>query len=322
MNELLAVRVAEKRLAAEGICLIELESADGRPLPPYTAGAHIDLHLPGNVVRQYSLSAYRPVPERYQVAVLREPQSRGGSRAVHDLLYQGDCLNISFPRNLFPLASDEGCALLLAGGIGITPILCMAEFLAAHGRAFELHYCGRSQGRMAFLDRLSEDDMEANVHIHVDEGPPEQRFDIGRLLQRHCGEGHLYVCGPIGFIDAVLTEANAKGWTRDRIHFERFSNAEAYRSEGSDSSFVVEIASTGECVSVASDESIIEALARHGVMIETSCEQGICGTCLTQVKAGVPEHRDIYLSEAERERNDQLLPCCSRSRTPKLVLDI
>ena len=323
MSELVAVRVASKWQGADDICVLELESSDGSPLPPYSAGAHIDLHLPGGASRQYSLSCYRPAPQRYQVAVLREPASRGGSAAVHEKLSVGDSIQISSPRNLFALAEDRQPALLLAGGIGITPILCMAEFLASSGRDFELHYCGRSSNRMAFLDRLGEDDMSARVHIHTDDGPPEQRLDIEGVLARHSRDSHIYVCGPTGFIDAMVAKAQSQGWTSDYIHFERFSNADLMlRDDGSEQGFEVELASTREVVSVGPDESIIEALARHGVFVETSCEQGICGTCLTGVKAGTPDHRDMYLSENEKKKNDQFLPCCSRSKTPRLVLDL
>ncbi|NYT25318.1 oxidoreductase [Alcaligenaceae bacterium] len=323
MSELVAVRVARKWRGADDICVLELESSDGGPLPSYAPGAHIDLHLPGGVSRQYSLSRYRPSPQRYQLAILREPASRGGSMAVHEKLKEGDSIQISSPRNLFALAQDRRPALLLAGGIGITPILCMAEFLASSGRDFELHYCGRSSSRMAFLDRLDEDDMSARVHIHTDDGSPEQRLDIEAVLARHSRDSHIYVCGPTGFIDAMVAKALNQGWTSDHIHFERFSNADVMlRDDGSEQGFEIELASTGEIVPVGPDESIIEALARHGVFVETSCEQGICGTCLTGVKAGTPDHRDMYLSEDEKKKNDQFLPCCSRSKTPRLVLDL
>jgi vanillate O-demethylase ferredoxin subunit len=323
MSELVEVRVVEKKQGADSICILELERSNGSPLPSYSPGSHIDLHLPGGISRQYSLSCYRPAPQSYQVAVLREPASRGGSAAVHDKLKVGDTLHVSQPRNLFPLKDDVHPVVLLAGGIGITPVLCMAEFLAMSGRSFELHYCGRSLGRMAFLCRLKEADIAPHAYIYTDDGPPEQRLDIDRVLARHSHDSHIYVCGPTGFIDAMVAKAESKGWSSDAIHFERFTNTAISLSEnGSEQAFEVELASTGEVIAVGAEESIIEALARHGVFIETSCERGICGTCLTGVKAGVPDHRDMYLSDSEKKNNEQLLPCCSRSRSPRLVLDL
>lgn len=322
MDGLLAVRVASKRQAADAVCVLELESTDGSPLPTYTPGAHIDLHLPGGVTRQYSLSAYRVTPLSYQVAVLREPASRGGSQAVHEKLNEGDTLKISTPRNLFELHEDAAPALLLAGGIGITPLLCMAEVLVAHGREFELHYCGRSKSRMAFLERLTALGQPGQTHIHTDDGDAQQRLDIQAVLRRHARDTHLYICGPAGFIDAMIDQAAAAGWPADQIHFERFSMEGVSKGNGIERAFEVQLASTGARIAVGTDESVVEALARHGIEIETSCEQGICGTCLTGVIAGEPDHRDMYLSEADRNRNDQFLPCCSRSKGPLLVLDL
>jgi vanillate O-demethylase ferredoxin subunit len=170
---------------------------------------------------------------------------------------------------------------------------------------------------------LKEADIAPHSYIYTDDGPPEQRLDIDRVLARHSHDSHIYVCGPTGFIDAMVAKAESKGWSSDAIHFERFTNTAISLSEnGSEQAFEVELASTGEVIAVGAEESIIEALARHGVFIETSCERGICGTCLTGVKAGVPDHRDMYLSDSEKKNNEQLLPCCSRSRSPRLVLDL
>lgn len=323
MSKQLLVRVAQKRQGAADVCVLDLVSEDGTPLPPYTAGSHIDLHLPGGLIRQYSLCSYQAAPERYQIAILREPSSRGGSQAVHDVLREGDTLAISPPRNLFELASGNHRALLLAGGIGITPILCMAEFLAQRHRAFELHYCGRSLERMAFTSRLAAADMSECSHLHIDDGPQEQRLNLEAVLGHPGDEIHLYVCGPTGFIDAVVACAADKGWNPEHIHFERFSNTPAVRPDGqAEGRFDIQLASTGELFSVEPDETVIEALARNGVFVETSCEQGICGTCLTGVKEGIPDHRDMYLSDSEKAQNNQFLPCCSRAQTPKLVLDL
>ncbi|WP_033534157.1 PDR/VanB family oxidoreductase [Bordetella trematum] len=321
MSQRLAVRIAAKSEGARDICVLELEALGDEPLPSYAPGAHIDLHVGPQVVRQYSLSRYEPGSRRYQIAVLREPASRGGSQAVHEALDVNDVVEIGVPRNLFALHDDPSPALLLAGGIGITPILCMAEYLAQQERVFELHYCARERARMAFLDRLQAPALASHVHLHADDGPPVQRLDVARLLAVQHRQSHLYVCGPGGFIEAMLAQARNLGWSEERLHFERFSVSDGMQPAGQ-AGFEVQLASSGRVIAVQADESVVQALARHGVEVETSCEQGICGTCLLGVLDGVPDHRDFYLSEAEKARNDQFLPCCSRSCSDRLVLDL
>lgn len=320
MSELLSVRVVRKLTEALDVCLLELASEDGAPLPEFAPGAHVDVHLGDRLCRQYSLCTTHGMPRSYQIAVLREPRSRGGSQAVHDRIGVGDVLRIGRPRNLFPLSENDQPALLFAGGIGITPILCMAEFLAARNRRFALHYCGRTAERMAFRDRLLASGFSDRVHIHTDDGPADQRLDLAALLDATPRATHLYVCGPSGFIDAVVAEANQRGWDPGCVHVERFAADTA--GQDSDTEFEVRLASTGQQFTVGADETVVEALARHGVTLETSCEQGICGTCLTQVVDGIPDHRDCYLSDREKSLNDQFLPCCSRAKSRLLVLKI
>jgi vanillate O-demethylase ferredoxin subunit len=324
MNTLLQVRVAAKHRAADGIAAFDLAAPDGRPLPAFEAGAHIDVHVPGGPVRQYSL--YEPpqpgaaAPLRYRIGVLREPASRGGSAALVDRVQAGDLLTVSAPRNHFALdAAAEHC-LLFAGGIGITPILCMAEQLAREGRSFELHYCGRSAARMAFVDRLRDAPWSSRVHLHVDQGPAEQRLDARAALGAPAPGRHLYVCGPAGFMDAVLDAARALGWADAQLHREYFSAAPA--GHAADGPFELELRRRGVVVAVPAGQSAAQALLDAGVPVSLSCEQGVCGTCLTAVLAGEPDHRDLYLTDAERGKNDCFLPCCSRARTPRLVLDL
>jgi vanillate O-demethylase ferredoxin subunit len=320
MNDgLISVRVSSKHSEADDICVLELVAADGGPLPPFDAGAHVDLHLPNGLVRQYSLCNDPAENQRYVIGVLREPQSRGGSAAVHASIAEGDLLAISRPRNLFPLGPVEAGSLLLAGGIGITPILGMAEHLAAVGADFELHYCGRTRSRMAFLDRIAASRYAGRTRLHVDD-EGETGLDFDRLL-RHCAPGtHIYVCGPGGFIDMVTGLASKAGWPAAQIHLERFSAQAA--PAGDDGAFDLKIASSGQVIRVNADETAAAALVRHGIAIETSCEQGICGTCATRVLEGEPEHRDLCLSDEEHEREGMFTPCCSRSRSALLVLDL
>ena len=315
----IAVRVARKTREAEAICSYELVRVDGAALPPFEAGAHIDVHLPNGLVRQYSLCNAPGETQRYLIAVLRDAGSRGGSRAMHDEVDAGAVLAISEPKNHFALL-EAGRTLLLAGGIGVTPILAMAEALATRGAPFEMHYCARSPERAAFRERIGAASFAGQVRFHYDSGDAAQRLDLASLLAGPESGAHLYVCGPQGFIDHVLDSAKALGWPSAQLHVEYFGAAPLDTS--GDQPFDVKLASSGKVVSVPVGQSVVKALAAQGVEIPYSCEEGVCGTCLTRVLAGVPDHRDLYLTDEERAANDQFTPCCSRARTPLLVLDL
>lgn len=315
----LSVSVVNKILEAEGIFSFELMSIDGKPLPPFTAGSHIDVHLPKGLVRQYSLCNDPTEQHRYLIAVLRDPGSRGGSVAMHDLINVGDLLQISEPRNHFGLVSAQR-QLLLAGGIGVTPILCMAEELSRAGRDFEMHYCSRAVERTAFKSRIEDSAFAGSVHFHYDVGPEPQKLDANRLLAHPAAGTHLYVCGPAGFIAHVLDTAKRCGWPDEQVHREFFA-AVAVEHQA-DGAFEVRVASSGQTYAVPADKTVIEILAAHGVDVPVSCESGVCGTCLTRVIDGTPDHRDVYLNDAEHAKNDQFTPCCSRARSPLLVLDL
>ncbi|CAN7668349.1 PDR/VanB family oxidoreductase [Caballeronia sp. LjRoot34] len=311
------VKIAKKALAANDICVLELISCDDTALPAFSAGSHIDVHLGAGLVRQYSLCNNPAERNRYVIAVLREAQSRGGSIAVHEL-EQGTELDIGEPRNHFPLRPDAKHSILIAGGIGITPILAMAEELNRTGESYELHYCCRSSSRAAFLDRLSQPDFQQRAHLYFDEEGP--RVDLPRVLYDPTPNKHTYVCGPSGFIDAVLGAADVVGWKQGNLHREFFS-APAHSSTN-DTPFHVRIASSGAIVNVAADETIVQSLRQHGIHIDTQCEQGVCGRCETRVLDGIPDHRDLYLSPEEQARNDVIMPCCSRSLTSLITLDL
>jgi vanillate O-demethylase ferredoxin subunit len=317
--ESLAVTVMRKAVEAEGIVSFELARADGGALPAFSAGSHIDVQLPGGLTRQYSLCNDSLEQHRYRIAVLREPASRGGSVAMHDSVREGDILHISEPRNHFPLHHATR-SLLFAGGIGVTPLLCMAQRLAAIGADFELHYCTRSPQRTAFHEEMTACAFARQVHFHFDSGPPQQKLDLEPLLAAPDAGTHLYICGPGGFIDHIVGTAKARGWPGEQIHLEYF--VAAPQDTSGDRAFEVKLASTGKCYPVAAGQTVVQALREHGVEIMTSCEQGVCGTCITRVLDGVPLHRDLYFTEEERARNDQFTPCCSRAATPALVLDL
>jgi vanillate O-demethylase ferredoxin subunit len=320
MSTTLGVRVARKTTEAAGICSFELVAADGRPLPAFSAGSHIDVHVPGGLVRQYSLCNDPSETHRYLIAVLDDPASRGGSRAMHAQVHEGDTLAISAPRNQFGLVPQARRHLLLAGGIGVTPLLSMAESLATEGADFELHYATRSLARTAFVGRIQRSRYAARAHLHVDDGDPAQRLDLPAVLAAPAAGTHLYVCGPQGFIDAVLAQARAQGWPEAQLHVE-FFGAQPSTAQG-DTAFEVELARSGRVITVPATRSVAEALQDAGVEIALSCEQGICGTCLTRVLSGLPDHRDSYLTPQEQAANDQFTPCCSRARSARLVLDL
>ncbi|MFM0641179.1 PDR/VanB family oxidoreductase [Paraburkholderia metrosideri] len=316
----LTVRVARKIFEAVDICTFDLISADGTPLPSFSAGSHIDVHLPNGLTRQYSLCNDPAETHRYLIAVLKDPGTRGGSKAMHELVTEGDSLRISAPKNHFALAHEAKHSLLLAGGIGITPILCMAERLSVADADFELHYCARSRDRMAFHNRIRRSIFSPKTAFHFDDGDVAQKLQLDALLGTPQLGTHLYVCGPKGFMDTILANARACGWPEAQLHYEFFA-AELVKSDA-DGSFDVKLASSGEVVHVQKDKTVVQALADAGVEIQTSCEQGVCGTCLTRVLEGEPEHRDMYLTPEEQAANDQFLPCCSRAKSPLLVLDL
>lgn len=312
----LTVRVASKTALAPGICSLELVHPNGEPLPAFAAGAHIDVALPSGQVRQYSLCNAPAERHRYLLGVLDQPGGRGGSRAVHEQVHAGSLLSICEPRCHFGLAEDAAESVLLAGGIGITPLLSMAEHLAAQGRPFSLDYFARSAGSAAFLDRIAGAPWSGRARTHFDD---QGGGDLSEAIGAPHPGKHLYVCGPAGFLDAALATARRLGWREDHLHREVFSNAGASADGGA---FTVRIASTGQEYPVGAEETVVAALARAGIAIPVSCEQGVCGTCLTRVVGGIPEHCDMFLTEEEQAKNDQFTPCCSRSLTPVLVLDL
>lgn len=317
---MIEVEVVSRQDDAQDICIFELARPDGAALPAFSAGAHIDVQLPNGIVRQYSLCNHPDETHRYQLGVLKDPNSRGGSKAMHEQVQTGDRLQISEPRNHFPLAHEAGRSLLFAGGIGVTPILCMAERLAHAGSDFEMHYCTRSPSRTAFRQRIQDADFAERVSLHYDDGDDAQKLDIRQVLGRPEPGTHLYVCGPTGFMDWVLNSAAELGWPQAQVHREYFAAAPV--SHDNDGGFEIAISSSGAVLQVPADQSALEVLLNNGIEIPYSCEDGVCGTCLTRVLEGEPEHRDLFMTPDEQALNDQFTPCCSRAKSPRLVLDI
>lgn len=320
MDTSFKVKIVRKAPAALDIVTLELAALDGTSLPPFSAGSHIDVEVRPGLVRQYSLCNDASEQHRYVIGVLRDPASRGGSIAVHDELQEGQEIRISQPRNHFPLMPGAKRTLLLAGGIGVTPILCMAERLARTNAPFSMHYCARSPERMAFREQIQAAAYAGKVQLHFDDGADEQKLDLAAVLHQQCEDTHLYVCGPAGFIDFVLSGAKAAGWDDERIHYEFFSAKQVDTSE--DERFEVQIASTGQVYGIGEGDTIASVLAQAGIEISTSCEQGICGACITRVLEGEVDHRDQVLSDKEREEEGWFTPCCSRAAGKRLVLDL
>ena len=313
------VRIIRKLDVATDICAFELAKPDGSALPVFAAGAHIGVHVGEGLVRQYSLCNQPGETHRYVIGVLREASSRGGSVAMHALT-EGSVVEISEPKNHFPLAQAATESLLLAGGIGVTPIISMAEHLARTGASFEMHYCTRDPERAAFRERLADARFAGHVHLYFDSAPADERVNLRALLAAPAAGKHLYVCGPGGFIGAVLETAAAAGWDERNVHREYF--AAAPQPEAASDGFQIKLASSGQVIDVKGEQTVIAALTAAGVEVPTSCEQGVCGTCLTRVLSGEPDHRDVYLTDDERAAKDCFLPCCSRSKSPMLVLDL
>ncbi|WP_182376671.1 cytochrome P450/oxidoreductase [Nocardioides sp. WS12] len=308
------LQVQARREVAEGVVELTLADPTGAPLPPWTAGAHIDLVLGPSLTRQYSLCGSATDESTLKVGVLLDPNSRGGSAYVHGKLAEGATVRVRGPRNHFPLVASPRY-LFIAGGIGITPILAMIEAAQARGAEWSLLYAGRTRASMAFLDRF-EGDQRVTLAPR-DEG---DRFDLTSLLATPQAGTLVYSCGPGALLDAV--EEACAGWPDGSVHLERFAAKEIVASEDALDSFDVECSRSGVTVTVSEGTSIFDAVEKAGVDVLGSCMEGICGTCEADVVEGTPDHRDSILSKAERERGDTIMLCVSRSLSKKLVLDV
>ncbi|MDE5444172.1 2Fe-2S iron-sulfur cluster binding domain-containing protein [Bradyrhizobium sp. CSA207] len=289
---------------------------EGSAVPRWQAGAHVRVSLPSGGDRPYSLMALPGLPEGVlALGVLREQMSTGGSAFMHALKI-GDVVTASAPVNTFRLHEDASPALLFAGGIGVTPILSMAAELQARGVAYHLHYAGRAPGQLAFLPQLQA--VCANsLSVHYDSDA--SCLDIAAALHRAPANSHVYVCGPAGMIEAVKSAALAQGVAADRVHYELFK---AEPPSASNQPFEVALRSTGQVITVAADQSIIEALEAAGHEVLYDCRRGDCGICQCGVIEGVPDHRDVILSDHEKASNKVMQICVSRAKSERLVLDL
>ena len=313
----LRVVVKRKWDSADGIVAFELAALDGGHLPTFQPGAHIDLHLPNGLVRQYSITNGPGDLLSYTIGVKRESASKGGSQILIESVREGDVLAISEPRNNFPLRRDATRTVLIAGGVGITPILSMARFLDKSHLPYELHYFVRQGEHAAFREELGQLAGKITTHIGL------SREDSGRTIAGALGQWsraqHVYICGPASMLETVRTTAAAQGWPDESVHFEYFKNDKVIDQS---SAFEVELARSAMTLQIPAGKTILEVMREAGLQTPSSCEQGACGTCLTGVIEGEVDHQDVYLNETEKRSNRAILTCVSRAKGKRLVLDI
>jgi phthalate 4,5-dioxygenase reductase subunit len=311
------VRVAAVEEAAADTRQFELRPLEGQGLPEFTAGAHITLRAPNGLLRKYSLCGDPAERDRYLIAVKRELSGRGGSASMHDAVRAGDTLPISAPQNDFELRRNAAGYIFIAGGIGITPILSMMRHLKSQGGPrFRLFYLCRSPELTAFADELAGPQFHSQVKIHHDHGDPAQFFDLWPVLEQPKG-AHLYCCGPRSLMQSVRDMTGH--WSSAAVHFESFSEgSDAHKPE--DRPFTVHLARSGGLIEIPAEKSILEALRGAGHVLPSSCESGTCGTCRTRLLSGEVDHRDLVLSDDERDSN--VMICVSRARSAVLTLDL
>ncbi|KIZ40395.1 ferredoxin [Rhodopseudomonas palustris] len=304
---------------AETINSYELTAPNGAELPPFTAGSHIDLHLPNGMIRSYSLLNDPRERNRYVIAVNNHADSRGGSRYIHGSLMAGALLMVSLPRNNFALHEDAAHSVLIAGGIGITPLLSMIRRLEALGKPWELFYAARKRSAAAFLDELSalRDNIHLALHVDFDDERGGRLFDLAAIVGNVRADAHLYCCGPLPMLAAF--EAAAAGRPREQVHVEYFQAKDAPALDGG---FEVTLARSRRTVAVEPGKTILDALLDAGIAANYSCAEGVCGTCETLVLEGIPDHRDQFLSDEERAANRTIMICCSGAKSGRLVLDL
>lgn len=316
-NELLQARIRTLRYEAEGVLSVELIPAQGTHFPTFDPGAHIDLHLPNGLTRSYSLLNSCDERDRYVLGILSDRQSRGGSRYVHDNFRCGITLPIGAPRNHFALDDSAGSTVLIAGGIGITPILCMYRRLRGAGKEVQLVYCSRSRAQAAFLDELAA--LGGDVHLHFDDENGGQPFDLAGYFEQQRKTIHAYCCGPGVMLNAFEAACHASGI--EHVHVERFAADQAV-VQAPKGSYTVQLAKSGKTLDVPAGKTLLETLLEAGVEVEYSCAEGICGACETRVLGGCPDHRDAVLSASEKASNKTMMICVSAAKTGTLILDL
>ncbi|MFM0500736.1 PDR/VanB family oxidoreductase [Paraburkholderia caffeinilytica] len=313
----LGARVRTIRHEAERVLSIELVPVEGAAFPSFTPGAHIDLHLPNGITRSYSLINSPDENGRYVIGVLADEKSRGGSRYVHEHLLCGSTLSIGKPRNNFALDEQAASTVLIAGGIGVTPMLCMYRRLRQKGRDVRFVYCSRSRAQAAFLEEL--DALGGDVRLHFDDEHDGRPFDlVGFLAQQNEGV-HAYCCGPNAMLTAFEAACAAVGI--GNVHIERFA-ANVPVDDTPHTGYTVELARSGRTLNVPVGKALLDVLLEADVDVEYSCREGLCGACETRVLGGCPDHRDSVLTQSERAAGKTMMICVSGAKSGTLVLDL
>jgi vanillate O-demethylase ferredoxin subunit len=312
------VRVSAIAQETSDISVLELRAVDGE-LPRFSAGSHIDLHLANGLIRSYSLTNAPSETHRYVIGVKKEPLGRGGSRFIHEQLRPGDETTISPPRSNFKLCEHAPSSVLIAGGIGITPLKCMAQHLEDLGKPWQLHYAARSRCSAAFVSQLAEFGPKVRFYFPTEfnRAPSASRIDINAVIAEAPADAHLYCCGPEAMLEAFKTASADR--SPAQTHVEYFANAQAADKTGE---FEVVLAKSGRTVGVPSGKSILDALLELGIDAPFSCMEGVCSSCETRVLSGIPDHRDLILTSEEHAANDRMMICCSRSKSRTLVLEL
>lgn len=306
-------RIRSIRWEADHILGFRLEPLRGSSFPSFTAGAHVEVTLQPGLKRSYSLLNDPAMRDVYEIGVQLDPESRGGSQHIHEHWRPGQVIEVSEPRNLFPLKEDAGHSILIAGGIGITPMLSMMARLEGLGRSWEMHYAVGSRNRAAFLERL---ERLNNVQVTIDDEPDTPRLDLKGLIASASADSHVYCCGPSGMLTAFREQGGPLG---DRMHFEYFA---ADAEVACDGGYSLRLKRSDKVIDVAPGETMLDALLGAGVDVGFACFEGVCGSCRVPVIEGVPDHRDQFLTQAEKDANNAVMACCSGARTTSLTLDI
>ncbi len=314
MTETIEVFVKAITHEAKDVISLDLRPTHGAMLPAFTAGAHIDLHLRGGLRRSYSLANDQTERHRYLVAVQLDPATRGGSRLIHETIRAGQALTITPPRNNFTVSEDAAHSVLIAGGIGVTPILCMVRRLAAIGRPWTLLYAARSRERAAFLDELA---ILGCLQVHFDNENNGRVPDIAAIIEVAPPDAHFYACGPTPMLAEF--ERVTAGHPVEHVHVEYFTAKAPVDVAGG---FEVVLARSNRTVFVPEHSTILDALLAEGIDAGFSCLEGVCGTCETKVLEGIPDHRDAVLTANERASNKTIMICCSGALSSRLVLDL
>ena len=314
----ITTRVIRVDRVADNICAYTLAREEKQPLPEFGAGAHIDLLLDNGMARQYSLCSAPEALDSYRIAVQLETSGRGGSAYIHEHIEAGSALSINAPRNHFELNESADNYLLIAGGIGITPLMLMAARLKALGKPFTLHYLCRTPEQAAFQGEL-EQQLGDQVQFHFSYGDSRRRLDLDALFAGQKQATEVYTCGSEPLLQSILDAA--ENYPDIQVIFERFSAASNV-GQAANSAFEIELARSGKTLSVAADQSILEVLRAEGFNVETMCEEGLCGSCEVDLLEGEADHRDSVLTDAEKQEQSALMVCCSRAASGRLKLDL